>query len=81
MDSPDTTKVHFGDVLKIAAEVIPQARAEAPAVIVLANFGIGMARRLAAAQPGIDLIIANDERIHGFMQAEHGPARDDGSAG
>ncbi len=68
ISTPGGGKAHFEDPVKVAGRVVAEARGQADVVIVLANFGVGTARRVADSTPGIDLIIGADARIEDPMQ-------------
>lgn len=63
LEGGDGRKAHFIDAQKAADEYLPALRRETEAVIVIGNFGHGLARQLASRAGGVDLIVGTDPHI------------------
>lgn len=63
IDGGDGRKAHFIDAPKAADEYLPVLGREAEAVIVIGNFGRGMARELASRPGRVDLVVGTDPHI------------------
>lgn len=72
MDGLRGDKIHWVDIQKSLARWLPEARAQADLVVVLANFGSGTGRLLAGRFPEIDLVLACDRTNDVVSHAEFG---------
>lgn len=60
MDGLRGDKIHWVDIQKALTRWLPEARAAADVVVVLANFGSGTGRLIANRFPEVDVVIACD---------------------
>jgi hypothetical protein len=72
MDGLRGDKIHWIDIQKALTRWLPEARAQADLVVVLANFGSGTGRLIAHRFPEVDLVLACDRTNDVVSHAEFG---------